>query len=493
MIRRVAVTGFLATALLSGCATAPKTFVGASGPVKWEVVDIGQVVATNDNGLRWSYTVVLTNTGTSTLRFDHVLRGSRAHNLETSSVRRLGFDRTLAPGARTSVSFVDVWEFNRSSSGQFGGTASLSTITIERRFMGQDDHGSAVVVPVIMHFDRGVGKIAARRSGGVLPPPTDVRPGDLSQLAGTWTGYYRNRDDVFAVPLRIEVSPDGTFEAFENDPVTNRTRGHLRAQSGQLAWSQRQDEGTVSLHEGSGRRILRGTFQGPRDDAATPYVFQAELWLEAATGSGPPVTTTALATPSPQLRPSVQEAFEQYKADPKYTHFKAFAVDRRSDVWGRSWSLPSAASAMDRALYECRKRSAGCVVYAVGDTILDAVSPELRAAILLGGAQLTYKGTLTTVQQERTESSAVMFYLFRGRTEITGSWSREEPLLSGVITGGVSDTNRATVRMTQSTPCRVEFEGVVSIGDEGRTLDVSYAGPGCDGIPQKATFVGVRQ
>jgi hypothetical protein len=189
----------------------------------------------------------------------------------------------------------------------------------------------------------------------------------------------------------------------------------------------------------------------------------------------------------------VRTAFEEYKADPKYTHFKAFAMDRQSGAWGRSWSLPSAASAMDRALYECGKRGAGCAVYAVGETVLDAVSPEQRAAVLLGGANLTYTGILTTVREERTESSSVTFYLFRGRTEVTGSWSRDDPLLSGVITGGVSDTNRANVRMTQTNPCRVEFTGVVSIGEGGKTLHVSYEGPGCDGIPLKATFTGVRQ
>jgi hypothetical protein len=62
-----------------------------------------------------------------------------------------------------------------------------------------------------------------------------------------------------------------------------------------------------------------------------------------------------------------------------------------------------------------------------------------------------------------------------------------------VITNGVSDTNRATVKMTQSNPCRVELTGTVSISDDGKTLDAAYTGPRCDGAPVKATFKGTRQ
>lgn len=60
-------------------------------------------------------------------------------------------------------------------------------------------------------------------------------------------------------------------------------------------------------------------------------------------------------------------------------------------------------------------------MYAVGDTVLDSVSAERRAAIVLGGAQLTYKGVLTMEHDGRVETSSVTFYLFRGRTEITGT------------------------------------------------------------------------
>jgi hypothetical protein len=41
-------------------------------------------------------------------------------------------------------------------------------------------------------------------------------------------------------------------------------------------------------------------------------------------------------TTSAGLPPADEAAFETYKSDPKYDHFKAFAADRTSGSWGRS-------------------------------------------------------------------------------------------------------------------------------------------------------------
>jgi hypothetical protein len=193
------------------------------------------------------------------------------------------------------------------------------------------------------------------------------------------------------------------------------------------------------------------------------------------------------------LPKTTRVAFDTYKTDPKYRSFKSFAADRVSGVWGRAWGLPSAVAAMDRALDECRKRSAGCEAYAVGDTVLDEVSPEQRAAILLGGAHLNFKGVLTTEHGGRVDTSTASVYLHRGFTEITGSLTVEARGVSGLITGTVSDTLQATVKLTQSRPCHTEFAGAISIGDGGKTLSASYEGSGCEGLPLKATFAGTRQ
>jgi hypothetical protein len=245
---------------------------------------------------------------------------------------------------------------------------------------------------------------------------------------------------------------------------------------------------------------LIGGFSGLRGDAGARYTWAVELWLEA---SSAPATVTPAAAASPAVTPAsppgaglpqaARMAFDRYKADPKTWSFKSFAADRVSGVWGRAWGLQSAAAAMDRALDECRKRSAGCEVYAVGDTVLDEVSPEQRAAILLGGAHLNFTGVLTTEHGGRVGTSTASVYLHRGLTEITGSLTVEALGVSGLITGAVSDTLQATVKLTQSRPCQTEFAGAISIGDGGKTLSASYEGPGCEGLPLKATFTGTRQ
>jgi hypothetical protein len=506
MTRWIALMSLLSAALSAACATTgttPRAFVGAAGPIQWQVVDIGQVVATDDSGFRWSYTVVLTNAGTSSIRFEHAERGMRAPNLISGGLGRTPFERTLAPGAETRASFVEVWQFRRGDSVPFGGSGALGTLTVDRRFVGKDERGGTVVVPVIMHFDRSVGKVASRPRA-TPPASEEVRVSDVTQLAGTWQGHYRNREDLFNVPLRLEVSRDGAFEAFENDPVTNRYRGRLQVQDGRVRWSQGGDSGTLTFHQGSEGRLLIGALSGSRGNAETRYTFTSELWLEANlhTPWAPPVslrTDSAVVAPAPPstyslgLRPAVRDAFDTYKSDPKYSYFKAFATDRVSGAWGRAWGLPSVAAATERALYECGKKSARCEVYAVGETVLETVSPNQREAVLLGGAQLTYSGVLTTEHGGGIEASPATVYVRRGLTEITGSWTSDGPGIAGVITGGVSDTNQATVLMTQTRPCRVEFTGVVSIGDGGKRLDASYTGAGCDGTPLKATFTGTRK
>jgi hypothetical protein len=470
--------------LVAGCAS-PGRHGGVVGPVEWEVVDVGRVDSIDGNRSRWSYTIVLKETAGRSVQFEGVERGARAQTLETGGRARTDFTGRLDAKGVFRYHTTDDWGWVSGPGPQFGGTGALGPLTMERRFIGKDTDGNVIVVPVRVVLDRSFGRASRQppKSLPPTPPATALEPPTLRTLAGRWAGYFQT--SVFQVPIEAIIRDDGSVEFGENDPVTNRFRGTLRVQGGRVFYVAR-DTADFTYHEGGGRHVLTGHLT-PGGGAST----RIPMWLERL-GSVPAASAPPRA-PDAGLPAVVRTAFEEYKADPKYTHFKAFAMDRQSGAWGRSWSLPSAASAMDRALYECGKRGAGCAVYAVGETVLDAVSPEQRAAVLLGGANLTYTGILTTVREERTESSSVTFYLFRGRTEVTGSWSRDDPLLSGVITGGVSDTNRANVRMTQTNPCRVEFTGVVSIGEGGKTLHVSYEGPGCDGIPLKATFTGVRQ
>ena len=75
----------------------------------------------------------------------------------------------------------------------------------------------------------------------------------------------------------MTVSPDGTVQIGENDPVTNRFGGTLRIQDGRMQYSQRRDSGGLALHEGGGKRMLVGRVSGPRDDGST---FSYSVYVE---------------------------------------------------------------------------------------------------------------------------------------------------------------------------------------------------------------------
>jgi hypothetical protein len=75
----------------------------------------------------------------------------------------------------------------------------------------------------------------------------------------------------------VSIALDGTFQAGENDPVTNRFNGRLRLDGGQLQYSQRRDSGTLTFHTANGKEMLTGRVSGPRDDGSTySYVVYLE-------------------------------------------------------------------------------------------------------------------------------------------------------------------------------------------------------------------------
>jgi hypothetical protein len=150
-------------------------------------------------------------------------------------------------------------------------------VTFERRFVGKDAEGRALAVPVRVILDPSVGKRTRPIPAvGSLPAARAIRPDDLGSLAGRWRGSYRVQN--FDVPLEVTIRENGSFEAAENDPVTNRFGGTFRVEDGKLAFTQRNDTGTVTLHEGGDRRILAGQIRGSRGSppAAVSYAIRLE-------------------------------------------------------------------------------------------------------------------------------------------------------------------------------------------------------------------------
>ncbi len=482
--RSLLVLGLLA----SGCATTGRV-AGVDGPVEWEVIDVGRVDSADGNRSRWSYTIVLKEKAGTAIQFERIERGAHAQTLETGGIARIDFDRRLDANGELRYHTTDAWGWVPGPGAQFGGVGVLGPLAMQRQFIGKDSRGHDVAVSVRVVLDRGFGRGSRQppQSAPPAPPAKLLQSPDLKSLAGRWEGYYQVPG--FQIPIEALIRDDGSVEFGEHDPVTNRFRGTLSVREGRV-WYAARDTAEFTYHEGGGRHVLVGHLTPGTGGGAAARV---PIWFERT--SSAPATATAPPSPTrdPSLSAAVQRAFEAYKADPKYAHFKAFATDRRSDAWGRAWNLGSATAAMERALSECGKRGTACAVYAVGDIALESVSPEQRAVIVLGGLLLTYKGSLTMEQEGRTESSSATFYLRQGITDLTGSWQRPEPLMSGVFSGGVWDMGRTMVRMTQSDPCRADFTGVLSIDRGGAALAVSYTGPGCDGVPLKATFTGTRQ
>jgi hypothetical protein len=373
----------------SGCAPAAR-LAGVAGPVEWEVIDVGRVDSIDGNRSRWSYTIVLKEKAGTAIQFERIQRGAHAHTLETGGVGRITFDRRLDANGELRYHTTDDWGWVPGPGSQFGGISALGPLTMQRQFIGTDSRGQAVVVPVQVVLDRSFGRASRQppNSPPATPPAKILQSSDLKSLAGRWEGYYQT--GAFQIPIEALIRDDGSVEFGENDPVTNRFRGTLSVREGRVQYAGR-DTAEFTYHEGGGRHVLVGHLTPGTGGEASNRV---PMWFER---TGPAPATAAEPPPgrSGDLPAGVRTAFEEHKRDPKYTHFKAFATDRRSGAWGRAWGLPSAAGAMERALYECGKRSTACAVYAVGDTVLESVSSEQRAAIVLGGAQLRTRQRIT--------------------------------------------------------------------------------------------------
>jgi hypothetical protein len=477
----------------SGCATTGKA-AGSAGPVAWEVVDVGRINSVDGSTrTRWSYTMVLKNTGATPIQFEQIDRSSRAPTLEVGGLNRVDFQYRLEPNGELRYHTTHSWGWPSMAGTRFGGVEQLGALTIEDRFVGKDSQGQAVAVPVRAILDRTFGR-ASRQPPRPEPPPLPAKAlqaQDLGGLAGRWEGYARL--GAFMVPIETVVHEDGSAEFGENDPVTYRSRGRLTVRNGK-AWLTGRESAELAYHEDAGRRMLGGSLTYPTTAGGSNRL---PVWLERV---GPVPSATTAATPAAEpapargssLPPAIQKSFDTWRTDRMYQPFKAFAVDRRAGTWGGSWSLGSAESAAARAMEECRKRGTACELHAVNDTVLASLSPERRALVMLGGMYLHYKGTLTIEEEGRVERSPATVTLRRGLDEIIGSVSSDEPGPPRGITGGAALANPFSVWISQIEPCHRQWAGVVTLGEDGKTVDLSYAGSGCDGLPMRATFTGAR-
>jgi hypothetical protein len=293
---RVRLVAALASGLagLASCATSSSTSGGprgAAGPVTWEVVDIGLLSSIDNLRFRWSYAVVLRNTGSVFVDLKQVETSYLA--LGTGDV--IGgtptmepFVHSVAPNAELRVPEVDDWGWVSPSAPAFGGAATLEAITAVRRYVGTDATGSPVAIPVRLQLHRGVGKRSSPpRAPASLPAPERLRAPDLPHVSGQWRGSHRPSGGVFDIPLELTVSPDGMFEGGVNDPVTSPFGGHVRIVDGWVHLSAGSDSGRLGLYYVGAKHVLAGTVSGPREGGQTAsYAVYLERVLPA--GAAPP-------------------------------------------------------------------------------------------------------------------------------------------------------------------------------------------------------------
>ncbi len=149
--------------------------------------------------------------------------------------------------------------------------------------------------------------------------------------------------------------------------------------------------------------------------------------------------------------------FEEYRSSPKFSDFKAFALDSNSVSWGHGWAQSNPKLAIDRALLDCRIRSGNltaspkCELYAVGNTVVSRMSPEQLASVTEDyfaavakaagfSRSITHLGAIQEVG-ERMSSDEIKFYLSGRRIEgiaVNGSRGAVKFSADGTMSGSAS-------------------------------------------------------
>jgi hypothetical protein len=95
-----------------------------------------------------------------------------------------------------------------------------------------------------------------------LPPAKTVQPADLASLAGEWHGTLRGSGGSGPAGAgrsavgTVTFAPDGSY-------TTNVSglpgAGKARVEGGKIVFEGSATRGTATLHEGDGRKVLKGT------------------------------------------------------------------------------------------------------------------------------------------------------------------------------------------------------------------------------------------
>jgi len=218
-MRRPAPAAYVLALLLvaSGCATSPdggsRPLTGSAGPVEWEVTDVGRIERPDGMQSRWSFTIVLREKAGTAIQFERVELGALGPYVETGGISRTAFNHRLEARSELREGAVDTWGWVSYAGTQFGGSAALGSVTVERRFIGKDANGQTIVVPVRVNLHRGFGRPSRqpRSPAPPLPPARQLQATDLTGLAGRWEGYYQSAE--FLVPAEATIGEDAPWRS----------------------------------------------------------------------------------------------------------------------------------------------------------------------------------------------------------------------------------------------------------------------------------------
>jgi hypothetical protein len=242
--------------LLAGCAAErASTQRGESGPIAWEVVDVRQSLEEQGNQMRWDYTLVLRNTGPTTITLDQttvitMIPGGNMFGGHTSRP----YSRILRPGG-------EVCEPNNSYSHrctQYCDPQKVRqmfrngvTRVIELR--GRDDAGDAVTAILRVRLDSTVG-LSSGSSVGTKAIP--VR--EFEQIAGKWQGWMYGAGSG---PATLTIERDGKY-VWRGDREGGGGTLTMRKDGRGLFQTSAGRTGTLALHERDGRRLLKLDYDG---------------------------------------------------------------------------------------------------------------------------------------------------------------------------------------------------------------------------------------
>jgi hypothetical protein len=118
-----------------------------------------------------------------------------------------------------------------------------------------------------------LGGCAGQRASSMpLPPARTLQPSDLASLAGVWEGALEGTPGTGTLGGRsasatVTVAPDGSYTSNINGLPGS---GKAGIQGGRVVFEGSSTRGTATLHEGGGRRVLKGqgTWVGISGDTA---------------------------------------------------------------------------------------------------------------------------------------------------------------------------------------------------------------------------------